>query len=116
MYQNYTRIGNKGLSYAWLIINIFLSVVLFWIAVSSDKQFKLGFIILGISFVLEALSALFTIFKCHKFGSKKAFKLDIDNLSPEDKKTLNIYNLMMTIFTVLSLLLFGFGLYLLVFK
>ena len=116
MYQNYTRIGNKGLSYAWLIINIFLSVVLFLIAVSIDTLYKLGFIIIGISFILEALSAIFIIFKCHKFGSKKAFKLDIDNLNREDRKTLNLFNLMITIFSVLSLLLFGIGLYILVFK
>ena len=106
MYQNYRKIGNKGVSIAMMIIALLLAVLFLVLALSIDKTFSICFFFFMGGCLLESVGAAVVFVKCLKYGDESAFKNKTKELTPEEKAIFDKYN---KIVTYLNYASFGLG-------
>ena len=102
MYINYSRIGKKGISVALSIIMLLFSALFFILIFYVDKTFTICFILFSLFALFESISYFVLALKAFKFGDKNIFKEDIKRINDEKKKIFRIYNLLITILSVIG--------------
>lgn len=107
MYNNFSRLSNLSRSIAGIVIDIILFFVSLIIGLNYTDAVFAGFIIVGVGFVWLAVSNIFVMTKCIKFGSKTAFEDDIDNT--DNHNLFKMLTNFIAIFTIIAIVCFIVG-------
>ena len=100
------RLTKQSLSIAFAIIFSLIGVGLMIWSIISWESIGLFLLLLGLGFIFESLSNLFVAFKIKRFGDKYAYKVSPNKkLDDDNKKAFNRFNIFISIFTVIGILL-----------
>lgn len=113
MVYNFRKLSKASSSIAMTIIYFIFVFLLLFLGLKYEGRVLVGFIVLSLGFVMQAVSSIFSFIKCRKFGNDN-FKKSEAPKNIENKADFNKINSIISIFSIIFAVFLVVGIILIV--